>query len=239
MSINQLSKQRIAILEDNPTNRGRLSDLVKMTGGIPVPASPYAPIFNDFDKFLRREMISMVICDHRLFEHGNYADYTGAKAIAESYRCGCGGVLVTSWENTDAESTIREYRRWIPSLIHSSDLRLDTLVPALLEADREVKQRIIGKNRIPYRTIMTIQRVVNRGTDKIVKVVMGQWNIDEEIGFPLRLIPKSIQANIIPGNMLIAQVNIDATRAEELFFDEFEIPDADVLKKSQTFFNHP
>jgi hypothetical protein len=181
----------------------------------------------------------MIICDHRLFEHGNYANYTGARAVAESYRSGCGGVLVTSYEEEDAELSIREYRRWIPSLIHSTHLRPDTLVTALLEADNEARQKILAKNRIPYRTVMTIQRILNRGTDKIVKVMMCQWNTIEEVGFPLRLIPQNIQNKIEPGNMLIAQVNIDANRAEELYFDEFEIPDPDVLKKSQTYFIHP
>lgn len=238
MTLTSLSNQRVAILEDNPRSRDRLSSMVKSTGGIPVPESK-APVFDNFNFYLKSENISMIICDHRLFEYGNYANYTGAKAVAESYRSGYGGVLVTSYEKEDAELSIREYRRWIPSLIHSTHLKPDTLVAALLEADKEARQKILAKNRIPYRTIMTIKRIVNRGTDQIVKVLMSQWNAHEEVGFPLILIPSNIQSKLEPGSLLIAQVNIEANRSEELYFDKFEIPDPDVLKKTQTYFDHP
>jgi hypothetical protein len=239
MALKQISNQRIAILEDSPTNRDRLSDLVKSIGGIPIPASPRAPKLDHLELFFKNENISMVICDHRLFEHGSYANYSGAEAVAISYKSGLGGVLVTSWEKEDAESSIREYRRWIPSLIHSTNLKRETLITALIEADKEARQNILGKRRIPYRTIMTIQRIINIGSDKVVKVVMSQWDINKEVGFPFRLIPSSLHKYIEPGRMLIAQVNIEANREEELYFDKFEIPDANVLKKTQTYFNNP
>lgn len=238
MSNRPFLNQRIAILEDDSRNRVRLSALVKITGGIPV-ADSCAPKFSEIDNYLMKENISMMICDHRLFEHAHYANYTGAMAIAACYKSGRGGVLVTSWEKEDAETTIREYRRWIPSLVHSTDLGPETLVAALNEADKEARQKIPAKNRKPYRTLLTVQRIIETGQGKIVKVVMSQWNINEEVGFPINLITPGLHAKIEPGDMLIAKVNIEAKRAEELYFDEFEIADPDVLKKSQHYINHP
>jgi hypothetical protein len=42
-----------------------------------------------------------------------------------------------------------------------------------------------------------------------------------------------------PGSLLIAQVNIDAARQEDLFFDEFELPNPDALKKAKSVLGRP
>jgi hypothetical protein len=84
---------------------------------------------------------------------------------------------------------------------------------------------------------MTVQHVNTHGTFKIIKVMMSQWNSSQEVGFPLDLIPTRLRSFVRPGNLLIAQVNIEAARQEDLFFDEFELPDQNVLKKAQSIFS--
>jgi hypothetical protein len=237
MNIPSLVDQRVAVLEDDYINRDRLSQLIRMSGGTPVPASPNAPKLIDFEKYMIQQNISLVVCDHRLYEHGNYANYSGAAAIKACYQSGRGGVLVTAWEKDDAESSIREFRRWIPVLIHSTELDQSNLETALIQADREVREKIPIRGRLPYRTIMTITNIVQRGKEKIVKVIMSQWNIKEEVGFPLRIIPYEMQTKVAPGELLIAQVNIEAMRAEDLYFTEFESLNPDVLRKSKTIFS--
>ncbi|MEN9575247.1 MAG: hypothetical protein RL514_3102 [Verrucomicrobiota bacterium] len=86
---------------------------------------------------------------------------------------------------------------------------------------------------------MTVKSVEPRGTSKVVKVMMSQWDATTEVGFPLDLVPKKLQAAVKPGNMLIAEVNIEAARQEDLYFDKFELPDADVLKKAKALFGRP
>jgi len=181
----------------------------------------------------------MVVCDHRLFERGSYATYNGAAAVAASYRSGRGGVLVTAWEREDAELSIREHRRWIPVLIHATELKRTVLEEALLQADREARQHLPVRQRVPYRTIMTVTSLVSSGGKQVVKVVMSQWNPNLEVGFPISMLPQGMRAAAVPGNMLIAQVNLEAERPEGLFFDSFELPDPDVLHRTQTFLNHP
>lgn len=237
MPSNALANLRVAILEDDPRNRGRLSNLVTMSGGVPVPASPRAPALTEFSTYLERENVSLVVCDHRLFERGNYACYTGAAAVAASYHSGRGGVLVTAWEKEDSELSIREYRRWIPALIQATDLDRSILEKALLQADREVRGNSPIRERVPHRTIMTVQRFEQRGTEQVVKVVMSQWNTQDEVGFPMNIVPQCIRAKLAPGMLLIAQVNVEAMSAEDLFFDSFELPDSDALRKSKTLFS--
>jgi len=55
------------------------------------------------------------------------------------------------------------------------------------------------------------------------------------VGLPLEMVPEKLKPAVAPGALLIAQVNIEATRAEDLYFDKFELPDADVLKKPKPF----
>jgi hypothetical protein len=86
---------------------------------------------------------------------------------------------------------------------------------------------------------MTVKSIEPRGTSKVVKVMMSQWDATQEVGFPLDLVPKELQAAVKPGNMLFAEVNIEAARQEDLYFHNFELPDADVLKRAKTLFGRP
>ena len=234
MGVLTLKNRRVAILEDDPNNRERWTDMIARFGAKPVPIAPPAPALNSLKQFLAREHISMVLCDNRLFERGGYASYSGAEAVAVSYRSGRGGVLVTAYENADTESFIRPHRRWIPVLIHSMHLKSSVLESGLLQADQEVRKHSPPRERIPHRTIMTVRSVIEKGTTKIVKVMMSQWCAQAEVGFPLAMLPAKIQASIAPGVMLLAQVNIEALRAEDLFFEKFELADPDVIKKAKT-----
>ncbi len=235
-----LSNRRIAILDDSPTNRERLSGMVKLCGGVPVPIDAPAPKLIGLKAYFASQHIQLVICDHHLSEKGDYAPYYGAQAVAESYRQGVGGILVTAFEKDDAELSLRRFRRHIPALIRSpEDFDRGKLQAALLQAEREVREHSPSRERIPHRTIMTIQRVNPHGSNKIVKVMMSQWDATQEVGFPLDLVPKELQAAVQPGSMLIAEVNIEAARQEDLFFDKFELPNTDVLKKAETLLDRP
>ena len=86
---------------------------------------------------------------------------------------------------------------------------------------------------------MTVRTIESRGTSRVVKVMMSQWDATKEVGFPLDLVPKNLQAAVKPGNMLIAEVNIEAARQEDLYFDNFEIPNADVLANAKALFSSP
>ncbi len=234
-----LQNRRVAVFEDSDSKRDRLCSLVRLCRGVPVPAIQHAPKLNALRDYFKAEQIELLISDHRLFEHHDYATYCGAQAVAESYHLGVGGIVLTAYGRNDADSSIRRSRRWIPALLHSKELTPASLQSALLLADQEVRKHRVQRDRIPHRAIMTVQQVEQRGDTKIVKVMMSQWNAAQEVGFPLDLVPKKFQAAVKPGNMLIAEVNIEAARQEDLFFDKFELPDADVLKKAKSLFGRP
>jgi CheY-like chemotaxis protein len=235
-----LSNRRIAIFEDNLRNRERLSDMVTRCGATALPVDSPAPKLSDLSAYLNSQRANMVVCDHHLSQQKDYAPYLGAEAVAKCYALGIAGILVTAFESADAESSLRVFRRHIPALVRSpQDLDRNHLEAALLRADSEVREKRPSRERIPHRTIMTVQRIEPRSTSKVVKVMMAQWDATQEVGFPLDLVPKKFHAGVKPGKMLIAEVNIEAARQEDLFFDKFELPDADVLKKAKNLFGRP
>ncbi len=149
-----LLNRRVAIFEDDQVNRQRLSGLVRLCGGVAVPVDPPAPNLNRLKAYLADQHINLVICDHHLSQRGDYAPYFGAQAVAESYRHGVGGILVTAYERDDAENSLRRYRRQIPALIRSpTELNRANLQMALLQAENEVEKHQLIRERIPHRTI--------------------------------------------------------------------------------------
>lgn len=72
---------------------------------------------------------------------------------------------------------------------------------------------------------MTIKDI-NNG---IVTVMIGQWFPDKEAHFPIGIIPEGIKSYILVGNLLLAKVNLDADKSEDLIFEDFEIPDQDII----------
>jgi CheY-like chemotaxis protein len=234
-----LSNRRIAIFEDNPLNRERLSDMVTRCGATALPVEGPSPKLNGLNAFLKAQQANMVVCDHHLSQKKDYAPFLGAEAVAMCYRLGIAAILITAFESTDAESSLRVYRRHIPALIRSPEnLDRNHVEAALLQAEKEVYEHKPARERVPHRAIMTVQRIEPRGSIKIVKVLMAQWNTEHEVGFPLALIPKRFHSAVKPGNLLIAEVNIEADRQEDLFFDKFELPNAHVLKKANTIFDN-
>src|ERR1041385_9236009 len=186
----------IAILEDDANNRDRLADLVTASGFDPLLVVPKAPALNDLQSYLDNKQVEMIVCDHRLFEKGAYANYTGAAAVAANYQAKRGGVLITAYENRDAEDSIRRFRRWIPELIHATELSKTALTLALSRAQEEVLRQRLAPQRIPYRTIMTVTDMVGRTAAPIVRVVMAQWDPGVEVGFPLSMMPEVLHSSV-------------------------------------------
>ena len=235
-----LSHRRIAIFEDDPTNRERLADLISDCGGDALPINGPAPALSELKQFCDYNKINLLVCDHHLTERSNYASYYGAEAVARSYRNGIGGILVTAYERDDAEVLLRRHRRLIPALLHSpTDVNSANLQTALAQAEQEVLKHKPILERIPHRTIMTVQNIETRGASKVkvVKVIMIQWNAEQEVVFPLDLIPVKLHHAVRPGRSLIAQVNIEAARQEDVYFEKFELPNPDVLKKAKAIFD--
>ena len=84
----------------------------------------------------------------------------------------------------------------------------------------------------------SVKDIVPKAEEKIVKVVVTQWNANEQVGFPLSMLPPQMRANVSIGAFLLATVNTAAAGADDLFFEDFELPHPDDVKAVRTQFNH-
>jgi hypothetical protein len=229
---------RIAVFDDYPNGRERWSDRIRALGMEPYPVVN-APSLGEVESFLRLNNISEVVSDHRLSERP-YAGYSGAELVKVCYQAKIGAVLLTNWTRQDADTSLRVYRRWLPCVLDTGNMGVpdSDIRTALQLADAEAREGIVPRHREPFRTVMTIARTEVQANRMMVRVMIGQWRPNEEVGFPLDMVPEHMRTEIRPNKLLLAQVNLDAECVEDLYFDNFELPDPDALSQSQAFPNH-
>jgi hypothetical protein len=155
------------------------------------------------------------ICDHHLAQSG-YANFNGAKLVAEMNSRRRPAVLCTAWEEAGIDE-IRLFRRNIPCLLKPDQLDPDSFRRALELCIDEFGGRF-RPSRYPSRTLIRIEDV---DQDNAYVVVPG-WNPQEVIRLALRAISSDVRAYIKVGARLHAHVNIGAERQEELYFDLWE-----------------
>jgi len=219
--------------------RERLASFVRSKGFEPAVFSGRLSSVPSLVSGARERGTGYAVCDHRLFE-GHYARFTGAEAVAGFYDTkAIAPVLVTGYEKEDAETSIRMHRRKVPALLHSTELTPDRLVDTLMAAEREAVQGILPAEREPCPAVMSITELIPAGREKIVRVVIAQWDPQHEVGFPLSMVPASFHHAVRPGAFLYADVNVDAPRQEDLFFENFSLPNPADVQAAESYFDNP
>ena len=185
----------------------------------------------------KTERARFALCDHRLSE-GHYARFSGAEAVARCNQANFPAVLTTRYQRSDVDTSIRRWRRWIPRLVASSELSPPNLHEAFDACEREIVKAVVPTERRGYRAVLTVKDIVPKADEKVVKVVITQWNTTEQVGFPLSMLPVSLRSRVEVGSFLLATVNTAAESADDLFFEDFEFPHADDVKAVRAQFNN-
>ncbi len=220
--------QKAAVIDDNKMNRERWGDLLLSIGYDPIIYNSITSL-SFLENDLIEKKISYAMCDHRLNE-ANYAKFLGAKAVASLYDKKVSTLLITGWQNNDADTTIRYYRKKIPILLAPKEVNPVNIKNGFETVYKEVVENIIPPERQTCRTIMTVTDIIKKGNLEIVKVVMLQWNSNKEVGFPLKMLPVNLNGIVRSGLMILADVNIDAEKSEDLFFENFSLPNDEILE---------
>jgi|JI9StandDraft_1071089.scaffolds.fasta_scaffold166571_2 hypothetical protein len=234
-----IASSRIAVFEDHEEQRDRYADAVRAMGMEPFRVDTPPPL-SEIAAFLHDNRITGVISDHRLKEK-HYSPYLGAELLETCYGLRIGAVLLTSYTHRDANTTLRLYRRWLPCVFDPDKLSNPALeIKAALErADAEARKGLVPAQREPFRAVMTVTRTELQGNLQMVKVLIGQWRPNTEVAFPFEMIPVEMRHHVKPNHLLIAQVNLDAENPDDLYFEKFELPDADAYRESQALPDHP
>jgi hypothetical protein len=136
--------------------------------------------------------------------------------------------LVTDYTAPDINS-IRVYRRRIPVLVPGSELRPERIAQGFQQIDQEVIEKQVPLARRPRRALVEIHELVEGPRGRLLTAFVPRWREHEAIVIPEELIPADIRANLKKGTILLASINTEAERSEDLFFEDFELtPDEDL-----------
>jgi hypothetical protein len=226
MSAAAVSPLSVAIVNDDEVYQDSWSLQVAEAGFEPhIVRRPANGPFHSIEELAQEvERHAFAVFDHRLAPKG-LAQFTGAATIAALYdRHRTASLLVTTWEDQDANTTIRLHRRKVPVLMSAQDFDdPETIRECFAACAREVRDRQVPMARRPWRTAVQVE---DRHTDSnitVVDAVVPGWNPERKVTFPLDLIQAPLRDRANQGQLFFALVNTGAERREDLFFSDFEL----------------
>lgn len=74
-----------------------------------------------------------------------------------------------------------------------------------------------------YTSLMRIEDVRNEEGNEVVEVSLMNWNPHLTVRFPVSLVPPNLRANLDRDVLLLAEVNVGAKKAEDLFFEAIRL----------------
>ncbi|MFZ4177766.1 hypothetical protein ACOZCI_26310 [Streptomyces griseoincarnatus] len=213
----------IAIIDDEEVNRRATGWMVEEADFTPVPISCIPESLDELFAEIEGKAAA-VICDHRL-GRGGAVSYFGAEVVAKSNRRKIPAVLLTSYANSDENSTIRRWRSEIPMLLsRGSDSDPDRLAQALNVAEDECRG-VYTEARKPYRVIVRVQDCRFGPEGVVAECVVTAWQPRTTVDVPASMITDSLRTPIdqLIGKRVSADVNIYAPTAGELYFRDFKM----------------
>lgn len=221
------SMRRVAIIDDNPNSRRHLARITALAGFEPAALESHYAKLDDLFQAIRAIGAGRALCDNRLRE-GNYAGFDGAVAVDALYRQRFPAILVTDYTAPDINS-IRLHRRRIPVLLPGTELLPKRILEGFEQIDQEIIQKQVPLTRRPRRALIEVEEIVDGPRGRLLTVFVPRWREHEAIVLPQEIIPEAFHTNVKQGTILIASINTEAERSEDLFFEDFElVPDEDL-----------
>ena len=216
--------RRVAVVDDNPEDAATLAICVEDCELEPVQVTEFSNLADLIEEVRRGS--DAAICDHRFTEWPN-ARFSGAEAVARLFDLGVPAVLVTQF-TLDADTSIRQWRRKIPVVLPREQITPEAIQDGFIQCQEEWKHRPLP-SRIPRRAIVRVVGMTSDTGMPVLDALVPQWRPKEAVRLPVALLG-DIADDVHEGMRLIADVNIGALSADDLFFDNFELapePDED------------
>ena len=220
---------KVAVVDDERHQAMTVASIAREAGMLPSIISEEDGMFPHTDDLMRKVEGSgclAVVCDHRLSQRP-FASFTGAEFMAQLFRAHIPGVLLSTFASDDAPISIRLHRAEIPALMPRGELDPDNLREGLRRCKDELEGRV-SPERQPWRVLVRVVGVSQEGNSAVVNAVMHNWDPNKEVKFPLDLIEDQRIRDILPvgfkgESRLFADVNIECSNEDDLFFKSFEI----------------
>ena len=212
----------VAAVDDIPDELETLGGELEEAGHRVVPRAAPLHSLGSLIDWLQVKEAEAFVCDQRL-SYSAYATFEGAEAISRVIRgLRLPSLLVSSYVETELLA-IRRWRAHIPVVIEKRRLTPERLNHGFYLSTSELKGDV-PTQRISRRTGVYIERVSTRTTGIVDAIVPG-WDENCVVSFPLELIEDlSLRRDVRQGHVdwLIAKTNVDAERAADVFFEDFE-----------------
>ena len=169
-----------------------------------------------------RDKASVVVCDHRL-RLGGFAMFEGAEFVAHAINNDLPAILISQFIDQDYDVSIRYWRAHLPSVISRDNFRAQTFSQALELCQSELSG-IYTPERRKHRVLVRVADIRTKGDQPVVDAIVPSWSTSTAVRFPLSIVPFDLRQNLKTGDRIIANVNVGADRAEDLFFSDIETP---------------
>ncbi len=206
--------ERIAVIDDSAEARKSMAESIEDANLQPIIQQDPLNSIEEIINILKSEADAAVF-DHRL-KPGNYAAFQGSEAVYALYEIHFPALLITAYSQEDIDN-IRPHRRKIPVMIKSGMLEPRIIIEGIQQCLDEF-DNIYIKERKPRRVLLRIDDI----DSSFVFIIMPSWDSNTGLKLPLSIFPEHL-GEIKLGMRLFAEVNIGASKNEDLYFDRFEI----------------
>jgi len=161
-----------------------------------------------------------VISDHRL-QNGQMASFFGADLLASLYDLNIPSVLITQFYDEDADSSIRQFRDKVPSVIGRGS-QTPKLFQDLLKFSEKELVTARDVTRKPHRALIRLEDFRTYMNEDVVEGIVTNWKSDAGIRFPITLIPDDVKEKLKSQKIahISAFVNIGATDPRDIFITD-------------------
>ncbi len=221
---------KIAIVDDEPRARETLAEVLELNG---FETFMVEDPFTEVDALAKhiQENSQAVICDHRLSDRG-LAQFTGSELMPLLYKSQFPSLLITQYTETDINVSIRKYREMIPIVLERDDLsdisEIADKVNKGFETCSQEFQGIFSSVRRPHRTLIHVMDITTDSGEEVAEVFVPSWNRHRAVRFPVSQVPDDLlsivrlQLEQKKDSWLIARVNTEAKKSDDLYFTLFE-----------------
>ena len=74
-----------------------------------------------------------------------------------------------------------------------------------------------------YHSIIRVEDIRNENGNRVIDAVIINWNPHQIVHIPMSLLPIDLQEKLNQNSRLLAKVNVGASKAEDLIFEDFKL----------------
>jgi hypothetical protein len=205
----------VCVIDDDAQARDGWSLAIEDSKLHPFPQNERVQSIDDYIPYLQK--FDAIVTDHHL-KKKNYFPVNGAEIVYRCYEYKIPSILVTRYDDEAVVDEIRKYRNKIPVVLSQEDYAPDTLKQGLEICINEFKGKLVQERKL-WRTLIK----VDDRDEKHIYLMIPAWNPNKIVSINQNLIPAEISKNIQPDMKLFARVNIGATDAIDLYFENWEL----------------